>query len=175
MRQKRTLREDIRGSISMSAGWLFADLLLVLAMLFLAANTMGTHPPPPTPTATPTPNAAPELEQAYHSFTVNVDTQKLLASDGGATNSLIQQITSQPFLKGRSAGLIIAYGGAPTVDDIETALHVSQKVYDIVLGKLKSPRNSTFSNIVQYKPLYTLGAGANTIGIDIFLFAPGHS
>jgi hypothetical protein len=35
-------------------GWLFADLLLGLAMLFAVANTVGA--PPPTPTPTPAPN-----------------------------------------------------------------------------------------------------------------------
>lgn len=34
-------------------GWLFADLLLGLAMIFLVANTVGAPPPTPTPTATP--------------------------------------------------------------------------------------------------------------------------
>lgn len=34
-------------------GWLFADLLLGLAMLFAVANTVGQAPPTPTPTATP--------------------------------------------------------------------------------------------------------------------------
>src|SRR5262245_39559130 len=34
-------------------GWLFADLLLGLAMVFLTANTVGRADPPPTPTATP--------------------------------------------------------------------------------------------------------------------------
>jgi len=37
-------------------GWLFADLMLALAMLFFAANTIGT-PPAATPTATPTATA----------------------------------------------------------------------------------------------------------------------
>jgi len=36
------------------AGWLFADLLLGLSMLFLIANTVGPKPLP-TPTFTPTP------------------------------------------------------------------------------------------------------------------------
>lgn len=35
-------------------GWIFADLLLGLAMLFFTANTVGQ--PPPTPTPLPTPN-----------------------------------------------------------------------------------------------------------------------
>ncbi|HEU0116832.1 MAG TPA: hypothetical protein VFQ80_19215, partial [Thermomicrobiales bacterium] len=35
-------------------GWIFADLLLGLAMLFFTANTVGS--PAPTPTPPPTPN-----------------------------------------------------------------------------------------------------------------------
>lgn len=35
------------------AGWLFADLLLGLAMLFFTANTVGQSAPTPTPTASP--------------------------------------------------------------------------------------------------------------------------
>jgi hypothetical protein len=34
-------------------GWLFADLLLGLSMLFLVANTVGAPPPEPTPTPLP--------------------------------------------------------------------------------------------------------------------------
>jgi hypothetical protein len=34
-------------------GWLFADLLLGLSMLFLVANTVGAPPPEPTPTPMP--------------------------------------------------------------------------------------------------------------------------
>ncbi len=47
------------------AGWIFADLMLGLAVLFFAANTVGSLPPsptplpPPTPTATPIPTATP--------------------------------------------------------------------------------------------------------------------
>lgn len=36
------------------SGWLFADLLLALAVLFLAANTAGIKPIPPTLTVSPT-------------------------------------------------------------------------------------------------------------------------
>ena len=96
----------------MSAGWLFADLLLVLAMLFLAANTLGIHPPPPTPKPTPTvtPTQAPlaQLEQKYHEFPIYVDRQAFLANDPAAVSSVTQQIVSQAFLRGRSAGLIVA-------------------------------------------------------------------
>jgi hypothetical protein len=48
-RRRRTRRDMI-----VLGGWLFADLLLGLAMLFAVANTVGA--PPPTPTPTPEPN-----------------------------------------------------------------------------------------------------------------------
>lgn len=48
----RSKGNHIRDTYSM-AGWLFADLLLGLAMLFLVSNTVGPKPIP-TPTFTPT-------------------------------------------------------------------------------------------------------------------------
>lgn len=171
---KRRQAEDIRGSFSMSAGWLFADLLLVLAMLFLAANTMGIHPPPPivhvtpTPTPSPTPKLLAQLEQHYHEFTVNVDRAAFLNNDPAAINSVKQQISSQPFLQGRSAGLIIAYGTASSNCKSEGAYTVSQDVYNLVqqLGQT----NSTFSKTVDYSQLCNIRDDVNQITIDIFLF-----
>jgi hypothetical protein len=57
-RRKRNRRDMI-----VLGGWLFADLLLGLAMVFLVANTVGSPPPTPTPTATPD-----ELATAEASF-----------------------------------------------------------------------------------------------------------
>ena len=47
-RKRRTQRD-----MFVLGGWLFADLLLGLAMLFAVANTVGQAPPTPTPTASP--------------------------------------------------------------------------------------------------------------------------
>lgn len=47
-RRRRTRRDMI-----VLGGWLFADLLLGLAMLFAVANTVGAPPPEPTPTPMP--------------------------------------------------------------------------------------------------------------------------
>ncbi len=41
------------------AGWLFADLLLGIAMFFLVANSIGARQPPATPTLVPTATAMP--------------------------------------------------------------------------------------------------------------------
>jgi len=45
-------------------GWLFADLLLGLAMLFAVATTVGAPPPTPTPTAAPNYLATSEANRA---------------------------------------------------------------------------------------------------------------
>jgi hypothetical protein len=47
-RRRRTRRDMI-----VLGGWLFADLLLGLAMLFAVANTVGAPPPTPSPTPAP--------------------------------------------------------------------------------------------------------------------------
>ncbi len=166
---KKKLTEDLRGSFSMSAGWLFADLLLVLAMLFLAANTMGIHPPvpvTPTPAVTPTPPPLAQLEQTYHEFTVHVDRQAFLQNDPAAIRSVIQQITGQAFLQGRSAGLIIVYGADPS--DCTYAYQVDKKVYSLVrtIGKT----DVTFQKTVDYTELCNIRTDINQITIDIFLF-----
>jgi hypothetical protein len=173
--RKRTLKTDLRGSFSMSAGWLFADLLLVLAMLFLAANTMGIHPPlptvklTPTPTLTPTPRTLAQLEQKFTEFHIEIDTTKLLAGDQQAAKAVQQKIAGQPFLQGRSAGLIIVYG--TTQSDCGRAYAIASKVYTLVLQLGQT--NDTFAKIAAYTPLCNNPphANVNDITIDIFLFA----
>lgn len=171
----RPFRRDRKGPLIVAAGWLFADMLLALAMLFLAANTLAVHPPPlpsvvpthPAVTATPTP--APYLEQTFHRFKIAVDASGLLSGSQSARNAVAQQVQAQSFLQGRKAGLAIVYGGAPNDSQIVRAEDIANKVYDILhdLGK----RNETFTNISRYDPLYLLGGNSNTVTIDIFLFA----
>ncbi|HVU69437.1 MAG TPA: hypothetical protein VHD63_20050 [Ktedonobacteraceae bacterium] len=168
---KKRLVEDLRGSFSMSTGWLFADLLLVLAMLFLAANTMGIHPPPPPVSVTPTPTpqkVLAQLEQKHHPFTIHVNTAALLAGDRNAANSVTRQIAGQAFLQGRSAGLIIVFGRARANCEQERAYDIAQKVYALVhqLGQ----SDATFSKIADYDALCNIRNDVNAIDVDIFLF-----
>lgn len=51
--QKRKRRGLEQRDMITLGGWLFADLLLGLALFFFAANTTGSAPPTPVPTATP--------------------------------------------------------------------------------------------------------------------------
>lgn len=59
MRNRSPRNGIFRDTMSL-AGWLFADLLLGLAMLFFVFNTVGTKPtPPPRATYTPLPTYTP--------------------------------------------------------------------------------------------------------------------
>jgi len=173
---KRSPREEFKGSFIFSAGWLFADMLLALAMVFLAANTFAVRPPPaipptptPTPKATATPRTPPRLEQGYHRFTITVDSNGLLNNNPNASNDVIRQVKAQGFLRGRRVGLIIVYGGAPGVNQIGQAETIANKVYDILLNLGR--HDLTFANTSRYDPLYILGGNINSVSIDIFLFA----
>ncbi len=168
--KKNILSDDIRGPFSMAAGWLFADLLLVLAMLFLAANTMGVHPPPPPATATPVPpKVQAQLEQRFHRFVVPVNRDAFLRGDNGAVHSVKQRISGQSFLKGRSAGLVVAYGTISPNEDCQTAYTVASEVYSLVRQLGKSDP-ATFGRVVTYDPLCNIRDNVNQITIDIFLF-----
>jgi hypothetical protein len=179
---KKSFREDRKGTFIVASGWLFADMLLALAMLFLVSNTIGIHPPVPTPTPTsthvptaaaasptPIPTPAPHLEQKPHRFSINIDANALLSGNQSSSDAVVRQITAQPFLRGRKAGLAIVYGGAPDDTQISIADDIANKIYAIFhnLGK----RNAGFTNIASYDPLYLLGGDLNKVVIDIFLFA----
>lgn len=75
-RRRRRNRRDM----VVLGGWLFADLLLGLAMVFLVANTVGAPPPTPTPTATPDQLATAESSFAAQQAS-NDATREALESD----------------------------------------------------------------------------------------------
>lgn len=171
---RKSLREDLKNSFTVSAGWLFADLLLALAMLFLAANTFAVRPPPkllatPTATATPKPTVLPRLELQFHEFTINVDPNGLLNNSQSAIASVEQQVKAKAVLRGRSVGLVIAYGGAPGDSQIGQAQAIAGKVYGVLktLGK----QGFAFSRSSYYDMLYDLGGSTNIVTIDVYLFA----
>lgn len=164
-----------RDNSSITVGWLFADLLLALAMIFLIANTINSAPkvvakvkPTPTITPTPTPTPIPRLETHYKRIIIQIDANGLLQGDENAVNQAKQEIRSQQVLQRHNVGLVIVYGGAPTVNDITSAKAIASKMYDIMrsLGK----EHFAFSKASYYDPVYDLGTDTNEITIDIFLF-----
>src|SRR6266446_9227880 len=113
------------------AGWLFADMLLAMMMIFIVASTTSVTIPPKTK-LTPTSRALPRLELKFHRFTIDVDPNGILNDAPDAIAAVKNQVRSQAFLKGRSAGLVVVYGGAPDDTYISTALAIAEKVYKIL-------------------------------------------
>jgi hypothetical protein len=79
------------------------------------------------------------------------------------------QMRRQAFLRGRSVGFVIVYGGALDVGQIATALTLAQKIYGIL--KTLGREWSVFSRASYYDPLYLLGGDLNIVTLDIYLFA----
>ncbi len=81
-RKRRTRRDMIT-----LGGWLFADLLLGLSLLFLVANTVNDGPPEPTPTPMPDYFATAESEIASNDLE-NRQTVVALQNDNADSNRL---------------------------------------------------------------------------------------
>ncbi len=172
MRQ-RDRRFRMRDTVLLS-GWLFADLLLALAVIFLSANTVGVKPRViptsiPTPTARPSPTPLPRLELSRYRITLTIDSNGLLNDSPSAINDLKQKIRGQAVLRGRTAGLVIVYGGAPDVAQVTRAQTVVTKVISVLVSL--GNEGFVFTRTSYYDPLYILNGDANTTVIDIYLFA----
>lgn len=170
---------QLRKSIfAISAGWLFADLLFALAMLFLLSNTLGVAKafvPTPTPTLIVTPTPTPGgllLEKQRVNLTFSISNPDALSQgDAQAQAELaakIRQEITNKGLQNRRAGLAIAYSGAPSIGQIQEALAIAKQVYK-ALDKLGSQK-FVFCQVLHYDPLYLLGDNLQTISIDIYFF-----
>jgi hypothetical protein len=170
-----------RGIFVISVGWLFADLLFALAMLFLLSNTLGMAPiPTPTPKPvvtsiipTPTPTTGGILlEKQRVELTLAVNNPYALSQgDPQAKADLAQEISQQLTQKGlqnRRAGLSIVYGGAGNDSQISEALAIAAQVYNVLddLGNQKF----VFCQALHYDALYVLGSNLQTVKIDIYFF-----
>lgn len=125
------------------AGWLFADLLLGLAMIFFVFNTVGSQPAPtptpvmitetptasPTSTATPTPIPTPigtlvaipgpALEQTPVTTILTTNIHALLGPEGQAKDAERARVRAQireyfgEFVGLKAAGMVLTFGRSP--------------------------------------------------------------
>ncbi len=175
----RRIRGDLKNFFSISAGWLFADLLLALAMVFLASNTfVYTRPavkPTPTHPSTPTPVTRRILESNYCRILLDDrDPNKLSNDTQFAIATLEPQITSIGFLRDRQAGLAIAYGGLDNIldqDQQTRGFNMAKTTYAVLqdLGSKEQSPVITFKTTSYYEPLFTGFFSSRTVEIDIYL------
>lgn len=182
MRRKTRSRRPGQGSDSGQSffggtGWLFADLMVALAMVFLVA-TVGFRTPPakPKPVPSPTPvkthapkKPIPALELQPVKVTVsNLDYNGLLNNSSGAVNSVRNAILKTHRLDARKAGLVLLFGGAGPSDSQEAiARRLDAKVQSILTGQ--SGKNGLFQGAV-FVPYSDAGGTQSTFQMSIYLF-----
>lgn len=151
------------------AGWLFADLMLALAVLFFASNTFGETPPAtpaatptavlaatplatpmatlapkPTPTATPTPTPTPPPTAAPTALSTPCETTVVLKKHELSVTDPTPdklQATFAPF-QGQVAGLVLAYGHAP-VQNFSAGETLANRTNDMLRAALPDMFRST--------------------------------
>ena len=171
---RRSSKIGVGPNLFGATGWLFADLFLALAMAFLVANTVGNVPPPsaritptPTPTLSPTPIPPRALDLKPISVTLHVNTNALLADNPQEINAIEQQMRAVSQLSGRSAGLVIAFGGASGTSPA-TGTQVAAKVDHDVLQALGA-QGFVFQNTV-YREFFNLDDPPSVVNIDVYVF-----
>ncbi len=175
-------QNDMRGSFTSSFGWLFADLLLVISIIFLAANTFSFPKPPTTPkllttTATPTIDPTPSLnkrvlESNYCRLKFNNPDRITFSSNFSYAFGILEpQISRVHFLVGRQVGIAIAYGGVNDEDlgyDRGIAVNVASMTYRVLQDLAQ--HGSVFKTASYYDPLFTeINANDSSIVIDVYL------
>lgn len=174
--------------LSPSVGWLFADLLLVLSIVFMISYV---PPPPapaakPTPTPTPTPTRPPNslvLDRNVVQLNLNIQEPAKLSQGDPAARSQLSTLVRQRIvelqLQKRRAGIVIAYGGTVTKtanDDTALAFAIDRSVYSVLadLGQQKFVFCNGvvyyYSNAKNHEALFNLGIDYHMVRIDIFLF-----
>lgn len=184
VRRRRWGTDSSSHSFFGSVGWLFADLMLALAVAFLVATTVGEPPPPrpdptptttrtpaPSPTPTPTPTttrpAEPALDLRPIRIVLRVDRDALLSDDPRAIASVRRQLRDDRRLSGRHAGLVLLFGGNQNLPAGQ-GTRVAEKVANAVMKDL-GRQGFVFRNTV-YRPFFDLSEPASQVQADIYVF-----
>jgi hypothetical protein len=172
-------QSDVGHSFFGGTGWLFADLMVALAMVFLVATALGFptpsksaaahHPAPKKSPAVKHPEAA--LDFKYVTITIpNLDYNGLLNNSPAAINSVRKAILSDAGIRSRRAGLVLLFDGATSQDLSSQALaiNVDRKLQDILrdLGT----QNVLFQVAVYRNFLDLVKLTANNFHMEIYLF-----
>jgi len=166
-RRHRGRENDLGQSLFGSSGWLFADLLLAIAMVFLVANTVGVHsmhkprPRPPHPSATP----IPALELSPVKVVLTINPQGLLSNAAAAIAQASAQIVRARGIASRNAGLVLVFTGNSQSDSM--AYSLDTKVSDVLSGL--GQHSFVFRNTV-YRDFLEVGAAPSFVELDIYLF-----
>jgi hypothetical protein len=160
-----------------TAGWLFADLLLALTIIFIAASVTGRPTvkvvPSPPPSMPITPTQVPRLELVPHRVSIDVLSNETI--EDAVTAKIQSQTPETAFLQGRRVGLVVIFTGAPTTGDIPAAQDTDERVKHA----LQSLNINDFASASYYDStdnnrvtdLTLVGYPSSFIVIDIYIFS----
>ena len=172
-------RESMR--LPLLAGWLFADLMLLLFVIGLSfapvqsavVNGKPTATPTPTPTLTPAPTPTPTqrvLNRTYYTVYVNVPLPELSPGSSaaarlihGADAKISQLARAHPELAGKDVAVAVIFGAAP-LGNINAAISEAKTAGNILRAK-----DATFGQ-ASFLPEWTSGA-SNFVEMILFFYA----
>jgi hypothetical protein len=154
-----------------STGWLFADLMVAIAMAFLVANTVGArsphhkpHPPRPKKTVCSKP-ALNSKKPVRVQLTINPG--GLISNLPSAQATVRQQVRQKPGLATKRAGFVIIYTG--NAETSEYALTVDTAIARVLSGL--GHQNFVFQKAV-YLDEQLIGSAPTSSQLAVYLFEP---
>ncbi len=168
---------DVGHSFFGGTGWLFADLMVALAVVFLVATTVGfpappkpaaAHHPAPGKPAAKHPEAALDLNPVTIKIT-NLDYNGLLNNSPTVINSVRNAIRGNAGVRSRQAGLVLLFDGANSQDpsDQALAIDVDRKVQRIL--RSLGAQNILFQ-VAVYRNFLDLTEPPSNFHMDVYLF-----
>ena len=109
-----------------------------------------------------------QFDPHSHLFTLIVHVVNAFLSSASEDNDIKAQIRSH-IPPGSNVALAVVHGGAPTDSDIQQAIAVAEKIYNIMqsLGR----EGFAFQRSSYFEPLFVLGQPSNYVAIDVYYFA----
>jgi hypothetical protein len=176
-------RESLR--LPLLAGWLFADLMLLLFVVSLnpapTESTAGVARATPSPTASPTATVTPPfvprqrvLDHKYYEFTVNVALPGLQLGNTARqpdrqlinrTNAQIRTLVARhPALQGKEVGVAVIFGAGP-IGAISTATAQARTA-----GRVLHAADAKFRQ-ASFLPLWTENTSPSFVRLIVFFYA----
>ncbi|GAA5050010.1 hypothetical protein HNP84_004161 [Thermocatellispora tengchongensis] len=160
------------GSPIALAGWLFADLFLVL--LVTSLGSQGVMEPMPEPTPSPSPTASPTRSDCPTSYELEgrrltirgISFRGLRERDPATRARLLAQVDAEvrrAGMRGRQGGLIYAYGLAPNAQRVaarDAALAAARMI--------KDGRPATFGRAEIENLNYETGGLTDRLYLDVY-------
>lgn len=158
-------------SVFGSTGWLFADLMVAIAMAFLVANTVGArsphhkpHPPRPKPPVC----SQPALNRNKPvKVTLSINPAGLISNVQSAQAAVRQQVRHTAGLATKRAGFVIIYTGNAETSDY--ALTVDTAIKRVLSGL--GHQNFVFQKAV-YLDEQLIGSAPASSQLEVYLFEP---